>query len=195
MGQPPDRSLSPASTGQALKESEMGQEVTEAASLGSEEKRPISDNGKEKAEAVASAPYTMEEDEWMERHWKEESNFLATHGLSINNEENRDEGSRILRAMMEADKDGNDSDGDDYFECGETAVKNYAASFIFNDEELWFVDRNWGSPVYFMKCHHLDVYDIKDCEKAKAIVRSLIKEDDSDSDGGEGSNELIQAWF
>jgi hypothetical protein len=62
--------------------------------------------GEEKADATLSAPYTEVEKAWLQRGWKAEFKFLAAHGLSIYKEEDRDEGRRIARAMMEKVQDG-----------------------------------------------------------------------------------------
>jgi hypothetical protein len=62
--------------------------------------------GKAKAEAAPSAPYTEEEKGWLKREWGDEFKFLTTYGLSIYKDEDRDEGRRIVRAMMEVDEDG-----------------------------------------------------------------------------------------
>lgn len=62
--------------------------------------------GKDKVDVALSAPYTGEEKDWLKRAWDGEFKFLAAYGLSIYKEEDRDEGRRIARAMMEADQDG-----------------------------------------------------------------------------------------
>ncbi|KAK4155335.1 hypothetical protein C8A00DRAFT_42055 [Chaetomidium leptoderma] len=70
--------------------------------------REVSDGGKgkDKAEAAPSAPYQEEEKGWLKREWGGEFKFLTAHGLSIYKEEDRDEGRRMARAMMEVDEDG-----------------------------------------------------------------------------------------
>ncbi|KAL8388806.1 hypothetical protein RB595_008944 [Gaeumannomyces hyphopodioides] len=69
----------------------------------------VSDGGKVKdeAEAAPSASYTKEEKDWLKRGWGGEFKFLAAYGLSIYKDEDRDEGRRIVRAMMEHDEDTN----------------------------------------------------------------------------------------
>ncbi|KAM7200324.1 hypothetical protein V8F20_005301 [Naviculisporaceae sp. PSN 640] len=49
--------------------------------------------------------YTPEEKEWLKRNWGSEYKFLKTHGLDIHNEEDREEGRRIVRATMSPDGD------------------------------------------------------------------------------------------
>lgn len=62
--------------------------------------------GKDKAEAAPSAPYTEAEKGWLKREWGGEFKFLAAYGLSTYKDEDRDEGRRMARAMMEVDKVG-----------------------------------------------------------------------------------------
>ena len=62
--------------------------------------------GKDKAEAAPSAPYTEEEKGWLKREWRGDFKFLAAYGLSIYKDEDRDEGRRMARAMMEVDEAG-----------------------------------------------------------------------------------------
>ncbi len=63
------------------------------------------DGGKGEGNATASppAPYTRDEKDWLKRHWDGEFNFLVAHGLRIY--EDRDEGRRVVRAMMETDEE------------------------------------------------------------------------------------------
>ena len=57
--------------------------------------------GKDKVDAALSALYTDEEKGWLKREWGGEVKLLAAYGLSIY--EDRDEGRRMARAMMEID--------------------------------------------------------------------------------------------
>ncbi|KAK4148887.1 hypothetical protein C8A00DRAFT_38523 [Chaetomidium leptoderma] len=63
--------------------------------------------GKYKVDAALSAPYTEEEKGWLKREWGGEFKFLTAYGLNIYKDEDRDEGRRVARAMMEVDEDGN----------------------------------------------------------------------------------------
>lgn len=51
---------------------------------------------------------SAEEKRWLKEHWGGEFKFLASYGLNIYKEEDREEGRVILRAMM-ADSDGDDN--------------------------------------------------------------------------------------
>ena len=50
-----------------------------------------------------SPPLTAEEKQWVKKHYGNEHNFLLSYGLKIFNEEDRDEGRVILRALMQED--------------------------------------------------------------------------------------------
>ncbi len=107
--------------------------------------------GKGRAETAPSAPYTQEERARLKRDWGGEFKFLTTHGLSIYKEDDRDEGRRMARAMMERDadvEDGGGADGrkrrrvgDDKDEDGEVGINDdmppgHVANHAFTDEEL-----------------------------------------------------------
>ncbi|KAK4033178.1 hypothetical protein C8A01DRAFT_40370 [Parachaetomium inaequale] len=57
----------------------------------------------ESSQGTPSPPYTKEEKDWLKRHWDGEFKFLLAYGMSIYKEEDREEGRRIVRAMMEQD--------------------------------------------------------------------------------------------
>jgi hypothetical protein len=58
----------------------------------------------EAQEAAPAARYTAEERNWLQRNWGGEFHFLGAHGLSIYKEDDREEGRRIVRAMMRQDE-------------------------------------------------------------------------------------------
>ncbi|KAK4117069.1 hypothetical protein N656DRAFT_773078 [Canariomyces notabilis] len=58
--------------------------------------------------------YTAEEKEWLKRNWGGEFRFLTSHGLSIYDEDDREEGRRIVRAIMEKDDDEERGNGHGY---------------------------------------------------------------------------------
>ncbi|KAK3298808.1 uncharacterized protein B0H64DRAFT_439248 [Chaetomium fimeti] len=55
---------------------------------------------------MPSPGYTAKEKEWLKRHWDGEFKFLASYGLSIYDEDDREEGRRIARAMIAHDEGG-----------------------------------------------------------------------------------------
>ncbi|KAK4205138.1 hypothetical protein QBC40DRAFT_249529 [Triangularia verruculosa] len=52
----------------------------------------------------SAPPYTTEEKRWLRVHFDGEFKFLQMYGLSIYDEEDREEGRRIVRAMMAYDE-------------------------------------------------------------------------------------------
>ncbi|KAL2128193.1 hypothetical protein VTI74DRAFT_9529 [Chaetomium olivicolor] len=154
--------------------------------------------GKEKAEAAPSPPYTKEEKDWLKRHWGGEFKFLAAHGLSIYKDEDRDEGRRIVRAMMQKHEDedrdmlteggsgsrtgrSNGLPGwldDDVAEDSELSLEGHFADYNFTEEELEFIEGGWGNSESFMLSFGLKFYNDEDCEEAKVIVKALMAQED-----------------
>lgn len=54
-----------------------------------------------------AAGYTQEEKAWLKKNWGDEYHFLRAYGLSIYKDEDREEGRRIVRGLMIADRRGN----------------------------------------------------------------------------------------
>ena len=63
------------------------------------------DNGSSYFKSPAEEKHTPEEKAWLKKHWKSEFHFLAAYGLSIYDEEDRQEGRAIQAAMMKGDKE------------------------------------------------------------------------------------------
>ena len=157
---------------------------------------PTLNKGNEKNEAALLEPYTKEEKDWLKRHYEGEFKFLAAHGLSIYDEEDRDYGRSIVRAMMEQDKDGDidiltegasgfrtgrsdglpdwNDDDEEEDENDERSLQAHFADYNFTREELDFIKRGWGNSESFMYSFRLRFYDREDCEEAKAIVKALM---------------------
>ncbi|KAK4157175.1 hypothetical protein C8A00DRAFT_29886 [Chaetomidium leptoderma] len=135
------------------------------------------ENRKDDANAAPSAPYTQEEKDWLERNWGGEFNFLRCYSLSIHKDEDRDEGRRIARAMMEQDEQDEDEDEDP-----ERSLQAHFADYNFTPEELDFIEAGWGNTEAFMITHGLKFYKDEDCEEAKAVVRALMADSDDESD-------------
>ena len=64
---------------------------------------------REALEKSVCKEYTDEEKRWLKVNWKDEFHFLQAYELSIYKEEDRAEGRRIVRAMMQGDGDENGS--------------------------------------------------------------------------------------
>jgi hypothetical protein len=53
---------------------------------------------------VNTPPYTTAEKNWLNVHWGGEFQFLQAYQLSIYDEDDREEGRRIVRAFMAQDR-------------------------------------------------------------------------------------------
>lgn len=51
----------------------------------------------------AAADYTDAERDWIKKHYESEFKFLMQYGLKMFDDEDREEGRRIVRAMMSGD--------------------------------------------------------------------------------------------
>ncbi|KAH7109585.1 hypothetical protein B0J13DRAFT_682403 [Dactylonectria estremocensis] len=94
--------------------------------------------------------------QWLKKHWGSEFRFLASDGLNINKEEDREEGRSILRAILAGSEDSDDSD----------ICRDYP-----ND------DRPEGQLADYFG---LKFYKTEDCEEAKSIVSSMMHPDNDD---------------
>lgn len=54
----------------------------------------------------ALTPLTSEETAWLNKHYGGEFHFLNSYGLRITSDDDREEGRRIMRALMSADNGG-----------------------------------------------------------------------------------------
>ncbi|RYP81276.1 hypothetical protein DL770_005942 [Monosporascus sp. CRB-9-2] len=122
------------------------------------------------------APLSAEEKQWLKKNWGGEFKFLASHGLSINKEEDRQEGRIILRAML-ASSDGDDSDDSDigWDDPKDDRPERQLADSYFDADELKFIGAHYGDSVTFMFSFGLKFYKSEDCEEAQSIVRSMMR--------------------
>ncbi|KAI1071507.1 hypothetical protein LB507_005411, partial [Fusarium sp. FIESC RH6] len=120
-------------------------------------------------------PPTTGEKHWLKDHWGGEFQFLMSHGLNINKEDDREEGRSILRAIM-AGSDSDDSDsGLDYPNDYRPEVQ--LAESYFDADEVKFIRKHYGDPLTFMITFGLKFYNAEDCEEARSIVGNLMYPD------------------
>ncbi|KAJ6257244.1 hypothetical protein Dda_8133 [Drechslerella dactyloides] len=55
-------------------------------------------------EISGDLPLTQEEEQWLKKHWGGEFHFLMAYGWKIYNEEDREDGRKLMRAFMEEDR-------------------------------------------------------------------------------------------
>ena len=146
---------------------------------------------------LGSAPLTKLEKTWLKDNFGDEFHFLRAYRLSIYEEEGREEGRRILRALMDegSTEDDNDSDADDDSEDHEDSEDDgnrdpgspgsferdleedptsHFADRHFLAEELDWIKKNHGHSGNFLLSYGLKFYDDEDCEEGKAIVQAFL---------------------
>ncbi|KAL8724807.1 MAG: hypothetical protein Q9181_006662 [Wetmoreana brouardii] len=139
--------------------------------------------------ADANMLLTQLEKDWMKHHYRNEFHFLRSYGLSIYKDEDREEGRRILRALMgDGGTDhGGDNDEDDN-NSGEESVNSFArdleedpsshaADYHFSADELDWIKKNYGHSANFLLSYGLKFYDDEDFEEGKAIIRAFLCDD------------------
>ena len=136
----------------------------------------------EKPSAQSSTPpckerYTPEEKAWLKENWEDEYHLLRAYGLSIHNEEDRDEGKRIVQAMIATDQDEPDSEDEDDEEDDEGDPILHLADHFFTACELAWIEGNFGSSGHFLLCYGLKPYNDDDCEEGQRIVSALMTMD------------------
>ena len=128
-----------------------------------------------------SQRYTAEEKAWLKKHFGGEFRFLRQYNLSIYDEEERDEGRGIVRALMRgeqdamADEDNADENEDDQFlrELEEDPMSHVADRF-FSNAELRMIEKGYGHSGNFLRSYGLRPFDDGDCEEGKAIAAGLV---------------------
>jgi hypothetical protein len=138
------------------------------------------------------APYTDEEKEWLKENWGGEFRFLRAHLLKIHDEEDRAEGRRIVRAMMHNSDDGDDSDDDDDSDDESFTIsytngrgvkpiiphaEGHMADYHFSEDELVWIEENFGNSASFLATYGLKFYDDDDCKEGKRIVQVMMRDD------------------
>ncbi|KAI4148514.1 MAG: hypothetical protein L6R39_002778 [Caloplaca ligustica] len=128
-----------------------------------------------------SPSLTQAEKQWLKNDYRDEFHFLRCHGLSIYKDEDRDEGRRILRALMQHDSigsSGSSTESLDLFQRDlEQDPSSHAADYHFSAEELDFIEEEYGHSGNFLRCYGLKFYDDDDCRQGKAIVHDMLLED------------------
>ncbi|KAH6872379.1 hypothetical protein BKA58DRAFT_455942 [Alternaria rosae] len=113
------------------------------------------------------------------KNYGSEYHFLIQHGLKIHNEEDREEGRAILRAIMREDEmselEGSEDEEDDF---DESQFESHQADYNFTERQLDWIEKHYRNSEQFMICFGLKFYDDKDLEEAKAIMEAMIDGDD-----------------
>lgn len=135
-------------------------------------------NGVFSATAKTDTSYTAEEMAFLKKNYGSEFKFLLQHGLKITDEEDREEGRAILRAVMHDDdntsEDVNEEEDEDEF----AQFEGHLADYNFTKPQLEWIEKHYRNSEQFMMSYGLKFYDTEDLEEAKVIVEAMM--DDSD---------------
>lgn len=116
-----------------------------------------------RAAPVVAPRLSTRERRFLKRHFRDEFKFLTQHELSIFDEGDREEGRRILRALM-ARGDGRKN----------VAPGRKLASSYFSRRELAFISVRYNDPISFMRSQGLSYARRDDGMQAKTIVRGMM---------------------
>ncbi|KAK1244156.1 hypothetical protein MKX08_002294 [Trichoderma sp. CBMAI-0020] len=141
----------------------------------------------EKRQWVGEQPYTTGEKQWLKKHYGGEFKFLMAHELSIYNEEDREEGRAIMRALVrDADSADVDDEDDDEMEAADeeddeeveedSDLEGHLADYHFNEEELDWIEKHYGNSANFMMSYGFKFYDDQDCAAARRLVEEFLHE-------------------
>ncbi|KAH6525675.1 hypothetical protein HBI56_072660 [Parastagonospora nodorum] len=119
------------------------------------------------------APYTAEENAFLKKHYQSEFHFLMQYGLKVFNEQDREEGRGILRAIMREDEDSEDEESNDEWD-----PEGHQADYNFTERQLDWIEKHYRNSEHFMLSYGLKFYDEEDLEEAKAIAEAIMDEDD-----------------
>ncbi|KAL8713128.1 MAG: hypothetical protein Q9220_002649 [cf. Caloplaca sp. 1 TL-2023] len=128
----------------------------------------------------ASQALTKEEKDYLKSKFGGEFHFLRTYWLSIYEEEDREEGRRILRQLMacESDEDEDDDSVSSFEREIEQDPTSHFADHYFSEKELNWIKAGYGHSGNFLRSYGLKLYDDEDCKEGKAIVKAMLLEDE-----------------
>lgn len=104
------------------------------------------------------------------------SSFLRRFGLSIYKEEDRDEGTQILEAMM-AEESSEEEEGEEensFLADLDADEESHVADYHFDGEELDWIKKHYRHSGNFMRAYGLKPWDDEDCKEAKAVAQSFL---------------------
>lgn len=118
--------------------------------------------------------YTKEEKAWLKIHYGDEYKFLRDHGLSIYDDDEREEGRAIVRSFMA--KEDEDDDEEEEGEESDEDMEGHMVDYLFDEPSLCWIEKHYGTSMNFMYSYGLKFYDQDDCEEAQVLVKSLMRE-------------------
>lgn len=143
-------------------------------------------NRQRELKANQADPLTQEEKQFLAKHYGGEFKFLMTHGLNIHKEEDREEGRRILRAVMagsedeaeHSDDDQESIESDDFQAEIERDPASHVADYKFTPDQLDWLKIHYKHSGNSMRCYGLKPWDDDDCDEAISIVKAFIEDED-----------------
>ncbi|KAF3065653.1 hypothetical protein CFAM422_009504 [Trichoderma lentiforme] len=129
-------------------------------------------------------PYTAKEKAWLKEHYQGEYKFLMSYGLSIYDEEDREEGRAIMRAMVSPDEDDDEDEEDKETEEDEDDEEEEEdedddfADYLFDEKELAWIKKHFQNSETFLSSHDLKFYDEEDWPDAKRLIKILMSDDE-----------------
>jgi hypothetical protein len=134
------------------------------------------------SEAEDAPPLTKEEKQYLKEHYGGEYRFLRLYQLSIYEEEDREEGRRILRAFMseseDADDDQDSIESDEFLAEMEEDPTSHVADYKFDSHQLDLLRTHHGHSGNFMRCCGLKPWDDDDCDEALSIVKAFMEDEE-----------------
>jgi hypothetical protein len=106
-------------------------------------------------------PYTAAEKQWLEARWDDEFFFLRRYQLSKERQEDREEGQRILRALMRDETQLSDN--------------RLAIPLKYTVAERQWLVKHWGREINFLRCHGFDYSIAQHEESGRRKAREMIK--------------------
>jgi hypothetical protein len=99
--------------------------------------------------------YTKEEQQFLEEGWGSEWKFLQSHGLTVNNDEDREKGRVLARELI--------------------VRQSEDVEVHYTKEEKEFLNEKFGSVFKFLLKYELSVHEVESREKGRRIARKLFK--------------------
>nr|POE49533.1 hypothetical protein CFP56_50450 [Quercus suber] len=137
-------------------------------------------------------PYTDEEKQYIKKSgFADEFHFLRDHGLSIYNEEDREDGRLLLRQLMlhddehideekendeDDDEDGEDDDEDSFLAEIERDPSSHVADYRFSEAQLDWIKKHYRHSGNFMLSYGLKPWDDDDCKDGRRMVESMMRD-------------------
>ncbi|KAH0360065.1 hypothetical protein KCU65_g9606, partial [Aureobasidium melanogenum] len=134
-----------------------------------------------------ASPLTTTEKDFLKKNYGSEFKFLMMYELSIYKEEDREEGRRILRALLsdfeaeadaleDSEEDDESVESNDFLADLEHDPTSHVADYKFSADQLDYVKAHYGHSGHFMRCYGLKPWDDEDCDEAVSIVKAFMSD-------------------